>query len=290
MKKLEDMNLVDDFLAYSLTAHKTYGEKASRYILGCILQRKIRHITVVPQKVWYGEEPENHGVRLDVYLDEEDGELFDMEPDNNSGAGDVEALPRRVRFYHAKIDAGNLVAGEDYSALRNVVVIFITTYDPFGRNRMVYTIKNSCVEEPDLPYEDGAMTIFLYTKGTEGKPPEELVQLAQYMENSTAGNAKSEDLARLHEMVTKVKADREVGLAYMKAVEIEKRIRAEGQAERQAEDVLVLLGRKGIVPSDVECAIRAQTDAEVLTEWLLLAADAKTVGEFQEQMGSISGK
>ena len=33
MKKLEDMNLVDDFLAYSLTAHKTYGEKASRYIL-----------------------------------------------------------------------------------------------------------------------------------------------------------------------------------------------------------------------------------------------------------------
>ena len=164
-----------------------------------------------------------------------------------------------------------------------MVVIFITTYDPFDRNRMVYTIKNSCVEEPDLPYEDGAMTIFLYTKGTEGKPPEELVQLAQYMENSTAGNAKSEDLARLHEMVTKVKADREVGLAYMKAVEIEKRIRAEGKAEA----VLVLLGRKGEVPSDVECAIRAQTDTEVLTEWLLLAANVKTVGEFQEQTGRL---
>ncbi|HBA50833.1 MAG TPA: hypothetical protein DCZ91_24165, partial [Lachnospiraceae bacterium] len=72
--------------------------------------------------------------------------------------------------------------------------------------------------------------------------------------------------------------------------EIEKRIRLEGKAERQVEDVLVLLGRKGKVPSDVECAIRAQTDAEVLTKWLLLAADAKTVGEFQEQMGSISGK
>ncbi|HBA47236.1 MAG TPA: hypothetical protein DCZ91_05455 [Lachnospiraceae bacterium] len=87
---------------------------------------------------------------------------------------------------------------------------------------------------------------------------------------------------KLHEMVTKVKADREVGLAYMKAVEIEKRIRLEGKAEA----VLVLLGRKGKVPSDVECAIRAQTDAEVLTKWLLLAADAKTVCEFQEQMGS----
>lgn len=39
----------------------------------------------------------------------------------------------------------NLMAGEDYSALRNVVVIFITTYDPFGRDRMVYTIKNGCI-------------------------------------------------------------------------------------------------------------------------------------------------
>ena len=97
MKKLEDMNLVDDFLAYSLTAHRMYGEEASRYILKCILQRRIGHLTVVPQKVWYGEEPESHGVRLDVYLDEENGEIFDMEPDNNGGSDSVGALPRRVR-------------------------------------------------------------------------------------------------------------------------------------------------------------------------------------------------
>ncbi|HBA48956.1 MAG TPA: 3-isopropylmalate dehydrogenase, partial [Lachnospiraceae bacterium] len=63
-----------------------------------------------------------------------------------------------------------------------------------------------------------------------------------------------------------------------------------GKAEGKAEAVLVLLGRKGEVPSDVESAIRAQTDTAVLTEWLLLAANVKTVGEFQEQMGSISGK
>lgn len=231
MKRLEDMNLADDFLAYSLTVHKTYGEEASRYILECILQRKIRHLVVVPQKTWYGETPKSHGVRLDVYLDEEDGEIFDMEPDNNDGNSDVAALPRRVRFYHAKIDAGNLTAGEDYSTLRNVVVIFITTYDPFGLNRMIYTIKNGCVEEPGLIYEDGARTIFFYTKGRKGNPSEELQQLARYMEHSTVENAQSAELARLHEMVTEVKTDREVGLAYMKAFEIEKRIREEGRAE-----------------------------------------------------------
>ena len=279
MKKLEDMNLVDDFLAYSLTAHKTYGEKASRYILECILQRRIGHLTVVPQKVWYGEGPESHGVRLDVYLDEEGGEIFDMEPDSNGGADGVGALPRRVRFYHARIDAGNLAAGDDYSSLRNVIVIFIATYDPFGAERMVYTIKNGCVEEPDLPYEDGARTIFLYTKGTKGEPPEELRQLVRYMEHSTAENARSAGLARLHEMVMEVKADREVGLAYMKAVEIEKRIRAEGKAE----SVLTLLETKGMVLPEVEKTIYAQKDIAVLNQWLLLASAAENIEEFRRQ-------
>ena len=280
MKKLADMNLVDDFLAYSLTTHKRYGEEASRFILECILQRKIGHLTIVPQKVWYGEEPKGHGVRLDVYLDEEDGEIFDMEPDSNGGADSVAALPRRVRFYHAKIDAGNLTAGDDYSTLRNVVVIFIATYDPFGRKRMVYTIKNRCVEEPDLPNEDGAWKIFLYTKGTKGEPAEELKQLARYMEHSTAENAQSAGLARLHEMVAKVKSDREVGLAYMKACEIEKRIRTEGKAE----DILLLLAAKGEIEPRLERVITAQTDTEKLNQWLLLAAGSASVEEFQAKL------
>ena len=46
-----------------------------------------------------------------------------------------------------------------------------------------------------------------------------MLLLARYMEYSTVENAKTTGLARLHEMVTKVKADREVGLAYMKSQE-----------------------------------------------------------------------
>ena len=67
---------------------------------------------------------------------------------------EIKAIPKRTRFYHAKIDSANLASCEDYSCLRNVVVIFITIYDPFGLDRMVYIVKNRCVEEPDMPYED----------------------------------------------------------------------------------------------------------------------------------------
>ena len=100
-------------------------------------------------------------------------------------------------------------------------VIFITTYDPFGLERMVYTVKNGCIEVPELPYEDGARTIFLYTKGTKGNPPEELRELLYYMEHTSKENAKTENLKRLHEMVTAVKRDGKVGLTYMKSFEIE---------------------------------------------------------------------
>lgn len=290
MKKLADMNLVDDFLAHSLTTHKKYGEEAARFILECILQRRIGHLTVVPQKVWYGEEPGSHGVRLDVYLDEEGGEIFDMEPDRGGRTESVATLPRRVRFYHAKIDAGNLTADEDYSSLRDVAVIFITTCDPFGRNRMVYTIRNGCVEEPDLSYEDGARTVFLYTKGTEGEPSEELKALATYMEHSTAENARSAGLSRLHRMVTEVKSDKEVGLAYMKACEIERRIReegraegkAEGRAEGKAEAVIELLEEIGPVPEELREKVFGQKDLETLKKWHKLAARAESMEEFRQ--------
>ena len=127
MKTLEELNLVDDFLVNSLTSHKIYGEQSARYILECILRRQIGKLTVVPQRFFCGENTETHGIRLDVYLDEENGEIFDIEPDQNDGKEEIVSLPRRVRFYHAKIDAGNLTAGDTYGSLRNVIVIFITT-------------------------------------------------------------------------------------------------------------------------------------------------------------------
>ena len=95
---------------------------------------------------------------------------------------------------------------------------------------MVYTIKSCCVEEPDLVYEDGARTIFLYTKGIKGNPPAELQRLLQYLEDSREENAKDADLMAIHQMVQKVKHDREVSLEYMKIFERERLIREDGYA------------------------------------------------------------
>ena len=234
-RPIEELNLIEDFLTNQMIIHPVVGLRFSKRVLTMILGREIGTLSIAAQKAYPGENTDRHGIRLDVCLDEHGGDIVDLEPDQNSSAEDVKSLPRRGRFYHAKIDAGSLARGMEYSALRNVVVIFITTYDPFGLNRMVYTISSKCEEVPDMPYDDGAKTLFLYTKGTEGNPPEELRQLLHYMEDTRVENAVTSELRELHEMVTQVKCDKEVGLAYMKAYEIEQRLLRQGRKEGKKE-------------------------------------------------------
>lgn len=153
----------------------------------------------------------------------------DVEPDQNNRVKDISAFPKRLRFYHAIIDSRSLKSGEDFGKLKQVYVIFICNYDPFGYDRVLYTIKNRCLEEPEMNYDDGAETIVLYTKGTKGTISEELKQFLNYMENTDQNNAVNEDLKDIQKMVDVVKRDGEVSLQYMKSFEHDQLMYEEGR-------------------------------------------------------------
>ena len=53
--------------------------------------------------------------------------------------------------------------GADYSKLKKSFVIFICTFDLFGKNGYIYTFENRCVEYPDLRLGQ----LLLITCGTE---------------------------------------------------------------------------------------------------------------------------
>ena len=93
------------------------------------------------------------------------------------------------------------------------------------------TIRNMCVEEPEMPYDDGAQTTVLYTKGTKGDDiSEELRQFLSYMENTTQTNAVNDTLKDIQKMVDIVKQDGEVSLSYMKGFERDTIMYEKGQA------------------------------------------------------------
>ena len=115
-----------------------------------------------------------------------------------------------MRFYHGKIAARSLNSGAEYDELKDVVVIMILPFDPFGLRRMVYTVKNRCLEVPGMEYEDGANTLFLYMRGAEGVPGEELRQLLYNIEDTVYENAVNEELREIHRIAEAVKKDPEV--------------------------------------------------------------------------------
>lgn len=254
-KTLEELNLIDNFLFGLMMTNPEVNEAFARKIVKVILGKQIERIRVVPQKIFYGTDTAYHGTRLDVYIEEENNKrgdgsdiveesIFDIEPEKKNDKVIVNALPKRVRFYHAKIDAETLKSGDDYGMLKKVYVIFIMPFDPFGLNRMIYTIKNSCIEEPEMPYDDGATTIFLYTKGRVGVPSGELEAFLKFFEKTREENVVNEDLREIENMVNHVKKDRKAGIDYMKYYEEQAMIKREGIKEGQLSLLISIVIKK----------------------------------------------
>ena len=237
-RPLAELDLLDDFLFNALLAYPEYGRRFCRKFLKILFGREFKNLNIVTQKSYGGLDTGYHGARLDVYIEEGDevevdstnvSAIYDIEPDKNNKRKDIDAIPQRTRFYHAIIDRRCLKSGQSYDRMKKVFVIFICPYDPFGDDRMIYTIRNQCVENPELPYDDGARTIFLYTKGKKGRDNESLSQLLDYMENTTRENAVTEELEDIQEMVDVVKEDAEVTVAYMKGFERDQMFLEEGK-------------------------------------------------------------
>lgn len=147
---------------------------------------------------------------------------------------------------------------------------------PFGQNRMCYTVKNVVLEEPDIKYEDGAVSVFLYTKGVVGGT-KKLAQLLKYIMESSETNAVSGELKELHDYVTRLKHKKEVGVRCMKSWEFERMWREEGKAEA----LLDILEEMGEVPKALEDRVRSETDSEVISRWLKLAVKVNSFAEFE---------
>ena len=248
-RPIEELNLLDNFLFQEMLQRGRDSEEFCRILLGTILNRTIRRVRVVSQMPVLGADSHLHGIRMDAYIEElppdnlppglsvSDIEvmpdIYDIEPNKSY---EKSTLPKRMRYYHALIDSRMLSIGTDYGKLPNVVTIMILPYDPFDKNRMVYTIANRCIELPELPYDDGARKLFLYTKGNGGS--QKLRDMLKYIEETTDSNVTNQDIASIHEIVNRVRKDKEVGINYMKSWEMEQLAREEGKQEGKQEGKL----------------------------------------------------
>ena len=222
-KQLEDMDVIDNFLFNEITSDDNIGESACREMIGTLLQKKIGRVRIIPQRNLTPGHPDYRGIIMDVeVLEDIDNEgdesapnmnIYDLEPHRKPKQ--LEDLPRRIRFYQAKIDHRRLKSGEKhFGRLPNLYIIFVLDYDPFGFDQVCYTIDNACKEVPELNYEDGVVIKYFNTTGTQGGN-EAINNMLHFIQHSTSENAVDDATRRVYDYVKIVKTQEDTVMRYM---------------------------------------------------------------------------
>ena len=228
-------------------------------------------------------------IRLDVYAMDQDNTLYNTEMQAEM-KGD---LIKRSRYYQGLIDSSLLEPGNvNFNKLNNTCIIMITPFDLFGKGKYQYTFRSYCEENKELELGDGAVRIFLNTRGTNDKEvSKELVDFLHYIEKTddeSAEAANSERIRLIHECVRKIKSSEEMGVKYMQSWEEKVYEREEGiaigKAIGKAEDILEVLQELGEVPDELKDRILAQQDIVVLKDWLKAAIKVSSIDEFQKMI------
>ena len=226
-------------------------------------------------------------IRLDVYASSKTEVNYNVESQNNRKRN----LPKRSRFHQAEMDVMALKPGEDFNDLKPSYVVFICSFDPFGKGRYQYTFEERCLEE-DFPLGDETRKIFLNSKGKNAhETPPLLVHFLKYIENSTDQYVETVQEEAI-EKIVELKKSRDLEAKYMTLGEWmdeeaakEKEIgRNEGRAEGIAEAILDVLSLKGNISTDCRERITAEENVGVLKTWLHLAVEVASLEEFKAKM------
>lgn len=294
-KTLEEMDVMDDFLANAMVADEDVGEDFCRLLLGVLLQRQVGKLRINAQKSFQGILPGKRGIRMDVEIKEDSNDsasgvnLYDLEPHLKNRIN----IPKHNRFYQAVIDSKQLPSGEeDFDKLPNLFVVTVLNYDLFGEGYMKYCVHNCCEEVPDAPYDDGLTFLYFNTKGTKGGN-EVIHSVLNYLQDSRKENVVNEETRKLHAMVEQVKRKPEVRLAYMRFDEVlywEKKEsheqghtegKIEGQEEAYHSMIISFLQAHGAMSEDLREKIEHITDVSLLEKLVKLAAKTDNIGDFE---------
>ena len=183
---------------------------------------------------------------------------------------DTGNLRKRSRLYQAQLDVSLLEPGTaNFNLLNDSCFILIAPFDIFGKGLFRYTFEGTCRECPELKLNDGAVRVFINTKGNNSEEfSQEFLDLMAYITASTDRIAEASDSMRLkviHKNVKKIKASEKMGVKFMQKWEELVYARADGRAEGIVEGEalkLIKLVCKKLIRGEVADTIADELEEE----------------------------
>ncbi len=247
-KRYEDLTLRDNFM-FGIIMRK---EKFCKQFLEMILDKKIQKIKYVNSEENVDTETDARSIRLDVYIDDGEGTVYDIEMQNVTQP----SLGKRFRYYQSVIDTDTMNKGADFDELTNSYIIFICTFDPFKHGLPVYSFVSSAIEDHNLIMDDGSNRIVLNTTAFDKCKDTSIQNFLRYIETGEKKDKYTEDLDNAIKIAKENNEGRARYMTMEMALREERRIarsegleegraegRAEGKAEGKAETLYRLLDK-----------------------------------------------
>ena len=206
-KEYETLGIRDRFIFSKVMTDKNLCIQ----VLRCLTGNDIEDIGDIPAEKYFQITNDGKGVRYDVYVEDADDNAYDAEMQNYTYQAKKELMLRN-RYYQSIIDNRMMESGMEYQDLRDSYVIFICTFDPFGKGRRRYTFFNICEEDKELYADDGRTVLIFNTGGCLGDLSEDAKEFLDYVENGTVSGSLSE---ALEEAVNDARHNKEWRSEYM---------------------------------------------------------------------------
>ena len=110
---------------------------------------------------------------------------------NYDNAGE---LPLRTRYYQSMLDLSMMDAGYRFSQLKESYVIFICTFDPFGRGERCYDFSNRSGKKGEFPLGDKRTILIYNVMGKSDELNEDANEFLDYVKDGTVGGTLSDSL------------------------------------------------------------------------------------------------
>ena len=220
-KTYKELSFTDDFLFCNIMQN---NPDICKELVELLLDRKVGKVAYSETQKSIDLALEQKGVRLDVYFEDDLSTAYNIEM-QTSNTGN---LPKRSRYYQGTVDLNMISSGAEYDELKTSYIIFINTFDLFGKGFPKYTFENICQESSDLHLDDGAVKVFINAKSTiPGMSPE----LQGFLRYLCGENPDTPLTDRIQNEVVKSRNNVRWERIYMLLEEKYKAFFAEGRAE-----------------------------------------------------------
>lgn len=235
MESLSKLNLNDRFLF-----DETMEDKESyQAVVSILLENEIELLEKPETEKELRVSPQLREIRLDVVSMDVQKKIYYTEMQKNNTGN----LKKRSRYYQAQMDVSLLEPGSvNFNLLNDSCFVMIAPFDIFGKNLYRYTFEGTCRECPELSLGDGAVRVFINTKGRNGEEfSQEFLDFMDYINASTdevADRTDSEKIKKIHERVKRIKISEKMGVKYMQKWEEIAYAREEGKEEGRSEEIV----------------------------------------------------